>query len=145
MLVRLLISIWKDSTCKAQKPCDLYLSFSSLSQAPHPLQGTYYRAGSSTLYTFSLLLFSSCLCFFCFSTQPVFAVRADHCHFLIFYRLSLQVDDRLQYSCQFRCVVGVLGGLRVLLQRLLQQLEGVVLRVGKAMAVRTWRARLSNM
>jgi hypothetical protein len=72
MLVRLLISIWKDSTCKAQKPCDLYLSFSSLSQAPHPLQGTYYRAGSSTLYTFSLLLFSSCLCFFCFSVLADF-------------------------------------------------------------------------
>ena len=55
MLVRLLISIWKDSTCKAQKPYDLCLSFSILSPklpipskalaiAPFPLLLT--RAGS---------------------------------------------------------------------------------------------------
>ena len=70
MLVRLLISIWKDSTCKAQKPYDLCLSFSILSPklpipskalaiAPFPLLYT-----PSLFFYFSSFVFVSCFCLF---------------------------------------------------------------------------------
>ena len=70
MLVRLLISIWKDSTCKAQKPYDLCLSFSILSPklpipskalaiAPFPLLYT-----PSLFFYLSSFVFVSCFCLF---------------------------------------------------------------------------------